>query len=711
MGAGKTWRACHIRLKLRSCCTISAACEWSVKEKPGESRLRNLYIVPRSITREEGKRQQEEVEKGGHQVTINDSLQPSGPGFPVCLVGKARATAISDFFEGLFASEPSSLGAAFVLPSDEGYTAHSGFMVDRLAGSVLALSPQSFLSPGAAKVTPFQGIIRDLGDLGRALEASIGAFYFSADTRLPDLEFDLDQRLSFPWLLREPPQERRVCVVLDPVSPRVTRARWEAAAALGVKVVVLSSGSWWATGGSTSDAYHDLNHLREGFVSTDLTPDTQLWQRIVRAVTNYPHPIDGIFTPTDTYLVSVAQAAQALGLFTNGPEPFCISTDKSLTRRLLDPESTECFSVRSVSELETRLASAEPIGFPVVCKPCFGRGSEGVFKADSAAELRRVVVKSLEACPSQHTSGVLIEPYVNGPEVDANLVLRDGRLLYAEVVDDFPSPAELESLSQSANGALFIETQAVAPSKLPRDEQDAVIANMMEVIRLQGFRTGIFHCEARIRNSRMEYVLAAGAGIPDLQPRKGLESGTESGRDAAAERLAVSVFLHEVNARVPGTMSSAASLVARGIDFWALQVLCAVGDWERYEALSKPFLFTDQYMNHVALTNAVLRVSLSLVQRTFPDVPLGRLNRQFVDSDRDPMPELARRHPGIAQYVARHNTIVKSRQVYGGRQDEWLWGAFVVLCSPESRQHVLDVADRFTAAYEAIVSEADRALF
>jgi biotin carboxylase len=649
--------------------------------------------VPRSVTREEGK--EEEAEQG-HGVTIFDSLQSSASGLRLRLAEKAAA--ISGFLDGVFA-EP-RFGAAFLLPSNEGYAAHSGFMVDRLAGSVLALSPQSFLAPGA-KVTPFHGIIGTMPgsveELGCALEAAIGAFCFSVDTRLPDLELYLDKRLSLPWLLRERPRERRVCVVLDPVSSSVTRARWEAAAAIGVKIVVLSSGSWWAT--DSSDAYHGLDNLREAFLSIDLTPDAQLWQRIVQVISTYPHQIDGIFTPTDTYLVNVAKAAQALGLFTNGPEPYSTSTDKSLTRQLLDPDSTEFFSVRSMSELETRLASTQPIGFPVVCKPSFGRGSEGVFKADSAAELRHVVAKSLEAC-QQHLKGVLVEPYVNGPEVDANLVLRDGRLLYAEVVDDFPCPAELDS--RSANGALFIETQAVAPSKLPRDEQNAVIENMMEVIRLQGFHTGIFHCEARIRHSRMKYVLAAGTGIPDLQPCG--ESGTESD----AERP--SVFLHEVNARVPGTMSSAASLVARGIDFWTLQVLCAVGDWERYEALAKPFLSADQCMNHVVLTNAVLHVSLQVVQHTFPGLSLSQLNRQFVDGDRDPMRDLARRHPEIMRYVVRHNTIVKSRQAYGGEQDEWLWGAFVVLCSPESRRHVLDVADRFTTAYEAIVSAADWAM-
>ena len=638
--------------------------------------------MPRSIKREKNRNEQ------GLGITLHDYLSSSTPGLPLQLEGEA--TALGGFLSRLFLQP--RVAAAFLLPSKGGYVAHSRFMVDRLAGSALAMSSESFLRPGA-ELTPFHDTIDGLESLAGAIKSSIGAFFFSIDTRLPDLERELDRRLSLPWLSRERRRELRVCVVMDFVSPNVTRARWETAAAMGIKVVVLSSGCWWAPDGK--HGYDDLDHLREGFISVELTPDSQLWQRIADAIKAYPHRVDGIFTPADTYLVSVAQAAEALGLFTNGPKPFTISTDKTLTRQLLDPVSTECFSVGSIRELEDRLASPEPVGFPVVCKPSVGRGSEGVFKADSAAELRRMVAKSLGAC-GLHQRGVLIEPYVNGPEVDANLVLRDGRLLYAEVVDDFPSPAELAA--PSTTGELFIETQAVAPSKLPQHEQDAVIACMMDVIGLQGFHTGVFHCEARIRNSSMEYILAPGSRIPELR---------DCGEKGIRAPDPTAVFLHEVNARIPGTMSSAASLVARGIDFWALQMLSAVGDWERYEALATPFLPDGQGMNHVVLTNAVLFVSLSLVQNAFPGVPPSQISRQFIDSENDPMHELGRRHPEIMRYIVRHNTIVKSSQGYGRGEDEWLWGAFVVLCSAKSREHVLEVASRFSAVYEAIVKARD----
>lgn len=36
----------------------------------------------------------------------------------------------------------------------------------------------------------------------------------------------------------------------------------------------------------------------------------------------------------------------------------------------------------------------------------------------------------------------MIEPYIDGPEVDANLVLLDGEVIFFEVTDDFPKPGD-----------------------------------------------------------------------------------------------------------------------------------------------------------------------------------------------------------------------------------------------------------------------------
>lgn len=792
---------------------MSATCQWHINEKPGKNGLTNLYILPRSIHVEEaGGRHQETHQSAPQQDGIFIShlapfpSNPDSPGprdAPKSSEFRPRSALTTnlvtpmtqpdfllqffkDWLHGDHNSTPA--GTAFLLPNQSGYAAHSNFVVDRLAGSSVVFAPHSFLLP-AVLVTPSSSgpgnyhlpqassdddeapRIRGGDSLVHALQSAIGAVCFPTGTarlqlQLQDVEHELDRRLSLPWLLPpdRPPQQRRVCVVLDPISPYVTRTRWEGTAAVGVKVVILSSGSWWTTdvdkqGEREREGYYpDLDHLREGFVSIDLTPDDGLTQRIVDAVRAYPHQIDGIFTPTDAYLVSVARAAGILGLFTDGPKPFGFATDKALTRRLVDPDSTESFAVESLAELEARLSPATPtapnpplqgytgIRFPVVSKPAFGRGSQGVFLARDPSELRRAVADSLKAC-LDHGTHVLIEPYVDGPEVDVNLILRDGRLLYGEVVDDFPSPAELteggllfagDSASDGDDGdkrgkvgkeehhddegksennaGLFVETQTVFPSKLPQDEQDMLVESMMDVVRLQGFRTGVFHCEARVRNSRMKYVLQPGQSIPNLQFHEDHHLNEQAPTPTA--------FLHEVNARPPGFMSSAATLVAQGIDFWVLQVLCAVSDWERYEALAQPFLVDRQgdtsststddagQQQHVLVTNTALQVHWPLIHRILPTVARDDLHFHFVDRKDELIPVLAQRHANIARHIVRYSTVVVSRRTYGSQEpDAWLWGTTAVLCvgARRGRADVLDLAVRFAGAYDPIVEEADGA--
>lgn len=666
---------------------VSVECEWSFQESAGKHGMRSLYIMPKStIQKNNG-----QVYTSGHTVSLSNELHS----LMAWVLDSSKAPAIANFLERLLGrdDEPDlpSPTAAFLTPACSGYVMHSKFLEYRLTGCTLVSSAESFLSP-LSEVKCFPGQVNDTQDVANALEAAIGAINFQnsvAGRGVSQLEHELEQRLAFSWLVPERVREQRVCLVTPQVNIANTKAQWETAVALGIKVVVLSSGSWWAEGCGSSE------QLRESFISVDLTPDGELPQRIVQALGSYPHQIDGIFALSDDYLVCVAKAAEKLGLPTPGSTPFSIATNKYLTRKLLEPDSSAYFTVESLKDLDTRLESNNPVNFPVISKPPFGKGSENVFKSDSVVELREAVVKTLAS--QKNSQHVLIEPYADGPEVDANLVLRDGQLLYSEIVDDFPSPAELVGKS---TGALFTETQTAVPSKLPKNEKDAVIQFMMATVQKLGFHTGIFHCEARVQSSSMEYALPPRMSgrmisIPDLQPATVLPTNAEP-----------SVFLHEVNARIPGAMSSASTLISKGIDFFALQMLCAVADWPRYEALTSPFL-EDAHCNHVLLANAYVDISPQLVKEMFPNLSIDQFNTEMIDVAYDPMPELLRRHSDIARFVLRSNALVKSGYIYGGSKNTWIWTLCAVICSPRSREHALQVAEAIVDMYTGLVKERD----
>ncbi|KAJ1323694.1 ATP-grasp N-terminal domain [Microdochium nivale] len=619
-------------------------------------------------------------------------------------VGPIKLLGSSDMLRHLRSSSPGHPSVALLIPSADanGFVTRADFITYRMHGCPQVLRAESFLEP-LARVTegPAAG-----SSLVQILGAAVGVIFLEKDVDLRGLEHELDQRLGMPWLQPAMPHARaqKVGMVVSPTTdPGSWRSRWNAATALGVELVVMSSPEWCSL-------HRDSPALRNAtLIPLDLNTDEGLPDRLVGAIADHGSPVDGIFTCTDDYLVSVAQAAETLGLPTPGVKCLTISTDKFLTRMFSGRDTGTTFSVPSLDELDDRLAACEAgheqqLLFPMVCKPSSGRGSEGVFRADNAAELRDAVARIL-ALGRDLPSGVVVEPYVDGPELDVNLVLLDGRLLFSEVVDDFPSPADYSS------SAAFNETQCHAPSGLPADEQALAVEAMFNAVLLQGFRSGVFHCEARVRNSRMDYYHVddeekekEGARqilpFPVLQYRKNQASHIPHDPPP-------SIFLHEVNSRSPGIGSSTASLHSTGVDYFALQLLAAAGDWRRFAALAVPFGHAPT--GHVSLANVAVDVGSNLLidrvgiaaARVLDEDPAGA--RIAIPEEAFPNPQLRERHPDLMRHVVFHTAVVRPSHWYGGDRGRWRWFMTGVVVSHESREHALGTVAAFTGAYQGML--------
>jgi hypothetical protein len=653
---------------------VSFECDYHIVRN-STGHFDNLYIAPKSTA---SGTPSIPAEAKGVWISDNDSSSEAHK------LSSANASAISAFIhQAVNKDKPSVL--VFQIPRENGYITHADPWTLRLADCILVSSVQSFLS-SLSRMELYTGSVTKPAEIAAALDASVGVIAshlsLSAEST-QQLEFEIQRRLNFPLLSSKPVQPHRVCVVVQSrVSIEATKSRWDTAAALGIKVVVMSSGSWWREGNEPH------TNLREDTIDVDLSPDSSRTQRIVDAVKSYPHQFDGICAWSDGLLIDVAEAAEQLGLWTSGPRPYSISTNKFLTRQLLDPESQEYFAVGSVEELEARLVSSNSVDFPVVCKPFSGRASEGVYRADNATQLRHAVSQTLA---SKNGDNVLVEPYIDGPEIDCHLILLHGRVLHGEIVDDFPSDADL---AEDVMDKLFSETQEAVPSQLPLDEQRAVTDAISKIVRLQGFETGIFNCEARVRNSSMRYTLAAGATIPDLE-----------GIDRPDRRdTPVAIALHEVNARTPGIASSFSSRIAIGIDYWALQILCAVRDWSRYEALATPFSHHDQ-SDHVWLTNAMIPVTYTGIKPLLSDYPVETWDHQMIDGRDNPLLELSKTHGHLTKYVVRHNANIKEGVRYGYKEGDWVWAGCMVIRSPIGREHAHMLAEGLQVVYNDFVAQ------
>ena len=297
-----------------------------------------------------------------------------------------------------------------------------------------------------------------------------------------------------------------------------------------------------------------------------MTVDAEFPTRILQALSQIETPITGLTSNFETLSLPVAQTAEFLGLPHEDLAALDICQDKYKQRIASGGGAVK---IRKGDEVANVVKDA--LNYPVIVKPLGGIFSEGVSRANCASELSTAADRLFTSTYGVTGGGIkvaTVEEYIDGPEIDVNVVLLDGEMLFAEIADDFPKAGD------SGNSTSFKETAMVYPSGLPSDELDEIKGSIFRLLTSMGLRNGIYHVEARVKNSRMKYVEFD--GITDLQPQEGASEKVES-------------FLIEINPRLPGAMVKAAVRLTYGIDYDALHLLISLRDKQRVKAFAQPF--------------------------------------------------------------------------------------------------------------------------
>lgn len=476
-----------------------------------------------------------------------------------------------------------------LVPAASGYVIQSDFLGRRMVDCLHVAKAQSFLQPGQ-HVKGLEGSKQDSPKLLELLSCCYGAVAVQSEDESPAIDEELTKRLSFNWLTQSPVPRKRVAMIGGASVSKLSGFA-VAAASLNIALVVFDEpGSWVA-----SDAY---THLREQTIVMDMTPDSTMSQRIANALLAYQKPgnggntLDGVMTLDEHLLTIVSRAAQLAGFKTSPPESVGMAQNKFQTRQL--DSNVYCRLLRSPADLEAMIAEDGPrLPYPLIVKPSKGWSSEGVWKVANEQELRnRVPMLWQEGFTAWHGHDVVVETYVEGPEVDANLVLADGELVFFEVNDDFPSSGDYDDPNEAAQSptsvapvANFVETSNMLPSALSPKELTALQQRLHELALKAGFRDGVLHIEAKLRNSSSRYAKDT-EGLVDLRRNAPDEEATAGPED---------VFLLEINPRQPGWQEVEATAHAYGVSYYSLAVLHALGDRERIVALSRPFVGGAQY--------------------------------------------------------------------------------------------------------------------
>ncbi|KAI9047427.1 hypothetical protein LZ554_008871 [Drepanopeziza brunnea f. sp. 'monogermtubi'] len=559
-------------------------------------------------------------------------------------------------------AQPATVIIKFILSRVDGYVARSDFLERRLQGYELAEKVQGFLLPRQQVKAVVEDKITSPENLFSLLKQALGAISISSTTGssigslLTKTEEELLNRLSFPWSSSEPIEQKRIAWVEGRPDFEFSRRMYEAAWALGITLVIIDNPGHWM-----SQDEGDHVYLREAFIPVNISVDEGFVDRIINAVQSYGKPFDSIISVSDARVVGVAQACEILGYPTSPSAAYILAADKYKTR-LNELDQRGCFQVNGVEELKVQLEQQrDQLQYPLVAKPCMGWGSECISKVNNEAELIQAVEKASarHATSPQRRTEVMIEPFIDGPEVDANFVLLDGKILFYEIADDFPSPGDYPGSSWEDN---FQETANLLPCGLPADELLVVRDSIHQSLLRLGFQSGTFHCEGRVRYSTLHFDTRNGR--EDLYPT------THIGSTKSQPQF----YLHEINARPAGYLESVATHLTYGVDYYALQLLYSLGDKARYRALAQPFLNGPQWW---------------LVLLIIPEDRAGTMKTE------DAGKSLLARDPILAAAVPDYKTVQKRGGKLGGPKASALsYLAYFSVVSRRSRLEALELADR-----------------
>jgi biotin carboxylase len=234
-------------------------------------------------------------------------------------------------------------------------------------------------------------------------------------------------------------------------------------------------------------------------------------------------PFAGVLCYDEMRIWQAAQIAEALGAPGSTPLAVLACRDKRLTRERM--AAAGCDPVRSVAVPDAAAArrAAAAIGYPVVLKPRALAASEGVARIDSAEQIaEQFAFTSRAGFPEvpRFTEGVLVEEYLDGPEITVDAVVWHG-----EVHPAFISRKQLDQ------PPTFEETGHVVTAADPLLGDERLLATVQSAHAALGFGHGVTHTEVRLT--------AGGPRVVEVNGRLGGDLITYVGLLATGIDLAV----------------------------------------------------------------------------------------------------------------------------------------------------------------------------
>lgn len=160
----------------------------------------------------------------------------------------------------------------------------------------------------------------------------------------------------------------------------------------------------------------------------------------------------------------------------------------------------EAFRAHGVAHPEYQVvesADAEiNLDFPLITKPVDNSGSRGINVARNKEELKAALEYSFSC---SHINRVIVEEYMDGPEVSVEILIQDGEPHVLQVTDKL-----------TTGEPRFIEIGHSQPSQLPADDVKAIRKLAYDAAKAVGIQDGCGHAEIKLTSKGPKMVEIAG---------------------------------------------------------------------------------------------------------------------------------------------------------------------------------------------------------
>lgn len=191
--------------------------------------------------------------------------------------------------------------------------------------------------------------------------------------------------------------------------------------------------------------------------------------------------IDGFIATVDALVVPVARIAEEIGVPFTDATAAEAAKQKNRCREILVAAGVDSTRHAVVDGFEGAAAFAAACGYPVVVKPARGSGSEGAHVVADKQQLAKILGSAGDGA---YATGILIEEYLSGRFLSAEIGLAHGRVLPLAV-----------SERSTWHRHEPLETGTTIPAGISADEHDRVMGFAEAVVSALDLRLGIFHVE------------------------------------------------------------------------------------------------------------------------------------------------------------------------------------------------------------------------